>query len=57
MKNTDILAQKQKYLTDAIDATKKKLQEEKTALEQLGNVGDDVGDSHHEGNITSVTIS
>jgi TP901 family phage tail tape measure protein len=33
--NADLLAQKQKYLTDAIDATKKKLEEEKTALEQL----------------------
>ena len=35
--NTDLLAQKQKYLTDAIDATKKKLEEEKSALEQLKN--------------------
>ena len=35
--NADLLAQKQKYLTDAIDATKKKLKEEKTALEQLKN--------------------
>ena len=35
--NADLLAQKQKYLTDAIDATKKKLEEEKTALEQLKN--------------------
>ena len=35
--NADLLAQKQKYLTDAIDATKKKLEEEKSALEQLKN--------------------
>lgn len=35
--NADLLAQKQKYLTDAIDATKKKLQEEKLALEQIKN--------------------
>ena len=35
--NTDLLAQKQNYLTDAIDATKKKLEEEKSALEQLKN--------------------
>lgn len=35
--NADLLAQKQKYLTDAIDATKKKLEEEKAALEQLKN--------------------
>lgn len=35
--NTDLLAQKQKALTDAISATKKKLDEEKTALEQLKN--------------------
>lgn len=33
--NADLLVQKQKYLTDAIDATKRKLQEEKNALEQL----------------------
>ena len=33
--NADLLAQKQKYLTDAIDATKKKLAEEKEALAQL----------------------
>jgi phage-related minor tail protein len=33
--NTELLSQKQKYLTDAIDSTKKKLQEEKLALEQL----------------------
>lgn len=33
--NADLLAQKQKYLTDAIDATKKKLEEEKSAFEQL----------------------
>ena len=33
--NADLLAQKQKYLTDAIDATKKKLDEEKEALAQL----------------------
>ena len=35
--NTDLLTQKQKYLTDAIDATKRKLNEEKLALEQLKN--------------------
>ncbi len=35
--NTDLLVQKQKYLTEAIDATKKKLDEEKAALEQLKN--------------------
>lgn len=35
--NADLLAQKQKYLTDAIDATKKKLEEEKSAFEQLKN--------------------
>ena len=35
--NTDLLVQKQKYLTDAIDATKRKLSEEKLALEQLKN--------------------
>ena len=33
--NADLLAQKQKYLTEAIDATKKKLSEEKEALAQL----------------------
>lgn len=33
--NADLLAQKQKYLTDSIDATKKKLEEEKLALQQL----------------------
>jgi TP901 family phage tail tape measure protein len=33
--NADLLAQKQKYLTEAIDATKKKLAEEKEALAQL----------------------
>jgi TP901 family phage tail tape measure protein len=33
--NADLLAQKQKYLTDAIDATKRKLAEEKEALAQL----------------------
>lgn len=33
--NADLLAQKQKYLADAIDATKKKLEEEKSAFEQL----------------------
>lgn len=33
--NADLLTQKQKYLTDAIDATKKKLAEEKEALAQL----------------------
>lgn len=36
-KNTELLAQKQKALTDAIDGTKKKLEEEKRALEQLEN--------------------
>lgn len=36
-KNTELLAQKQKALTDAIDGTKKKLEEEKRALEQLKN--------------------
>lgn len=36
--NADLLAQKQKYLTVVIDATKKKLKEEKAALEQLKNV-------------------
>lgn len=35
--NADLLAQKQKYLTQSIDATKKKLEEEKKALEQLKN--------------------
>lgn len=35
--NTELLAQKQKALTDAISATKTKLDEEKTALEQLKN--------------------
>lgn len=35
--NADLLAQKQKYLTDSIDATKKKLEEEKLALQQLKN--------------------
>lgn len=33
--NTDLLRQKQQYLTTAIDETKKKLQQEKAALEQL----------------------
>ncbi len=33
--NADLFAQKQKYLTEAIDATKKKLSEEKEALAQL----------------------
>jgi phage-related minor tail protein len=33
--NADFLAQKQRYLTDAIDATKKKLEEEKEALAKL----------------------
>lgn len=36
-KNTELLAQKQKALTDAIDGTKKKLEEEQRALEQLKN--------------------
>ena len=34
-KNTELLAQKQKALTDAIEATKDKLKQEKEALEQL----------------------
>lgn len=34
-KNTELLTQKQKLLTDAIDGTKKKLEEEKKALAQL----------------------
>lgn len=34
-KNVDLLSQKQKALTDAIDGTKKKLEDEKKALEQL----------------------
>lgn len=33
--NADLLTQKQKYLTESIDATKRKLNEEKLALEQL----------------------
>ena len=33
--NTELLTQKQKALTDAIDGTKKKLEEEKLALQQL----------------------
>ena len=36
-KNVELLSQKQKALTDAIDGTKKKLEEEKRALEQLKN--------------------
>ena len=35
--NTDLLTQKQKALTEAIEATKTKLADEKTALEQLKN--------------------
>ncbi|WP_102342278.1 phage tail tape measure protein [Galactobacillus timonensis] len=35
--NTELLEQKQKYLSDAIDETKQKLETEKTALEQLKN--------------------
>lgn len=35
--NTDLLKQKQGYLKDAIQATKDKLDQEKTALEQLKN--------------------
>ena len=34
-KNTELLTQKQKAFTDAIDGTKKKLEEEKNALKQL----------------------
>ena len=34
-KNTELLTQKQKALTDAIDGTKKKLEQEKEALKQL----------------------
>lgn len=33
--NTDLLRQKQQYLTTAIDETKKKLEQEKAALAQL----------------------
>lgn len=35
--NTELLEQKQKYLSDAIDETKQKLETEKAALEQLKN--------------------
>ena len=35
--NSDLLVQKQKALTDAIDATKSKIEQEKIALEQLKN--------------------
>lgn len=34
-RNADLLAQKQKYLYEVIDAIKRKLVEEKTVLEQL----------------------
>ena len=36
-KNTELLTQKQKALTEAIDGTKQKLEQEKQALEQLKN--------------------
>jgi phage-related minor tail protein len=47
--NADLLAQKQKYLTEAIDATKKKLSEEKEALATAKGWPADRGDEKTAG--------